>query len=139
MENREKIIRLWFTMWLQKEDLGISDIFAEDALYIESWGPEYRGAEKIKHWFTEWNGRGTVQCWEIKQFFHRADETIVAWYFKNRMDDGRVEAFDGLTLITWRQDDKILRLQEFGCNENRYDPYENGPEPQFRSGQALWF
>lgn len=27
MDNRERIIRLWFDMWLTKKDLGISDIF----------------------------------------------------------------------------------------------------------------
>ena len=40
MEQREKIIKLWFDMWLQKKDLGIEDIFSVDALYIESWGPQ---------------------------------------------------------------------------------------------------
>lgn len=38
MDNRERIIRLWFDMWLTKKDLGISDIFSNNAIYIESWG-----------------------------------------------------------------------------------------------------
>ncbi len=139
MEKRETIIRLWFTMWLKKEDLGISDIFAADARYIESWGPAYRGAEKICHWFTEWNSRGTVLQWDIGEFFHSGDKTLVTWYFRNAMDDGRVEAFDGVSLVEWTGDDKIRLLQEFGCNENRYDPYAHGPVPQFRDEQALWF
>ena len=37
MNEREKIIRLWFDMWLKQEDLGIDDIFTEDVIYIESW------------------------------------------------------------------------------------------------------
>lgn len=37
--RREEIIRLWFDMWLQRRDLGIDDIFAEDVFYLESWGP----------------------------------------------------------------------------------------------------
>lgn len=55
MEKREKIINLWFHMWLQGKDMGILDIFSSDVLYIESWGPQYRGVEKVKHWFDEWN------------------------------------------------------------------------------------
>ena len=47
MDNRERIIRLWFDMWLTKKDLGISDIFSNNAIYIESWGPEYHGIKKI--------------------------------------------------------------------------------------------
>ena len=66
MDKREKIIRLWFDMWLQKKDLGIEDIFSADALYIESWGPQYHGSAKVKHWFEEWNTRGTVLQWDIK-------------------------------------------------------------------------
>ena len=42
MDEREKMIRLWFSMWLEKKDLGIDDIFAENVIYTESWGPCYR-------------------------------------------------------------------------------------------------
>ena len=139
MEQRENAVRLWFDMWLQKKDLGIPDLFAPDAVYIESWGPEYRGAEKIRHWFCEWNRRGTVLRWEIRQFFHKGDQTVVQWYFQNRMDGGRVESFDGMSLIRWDAGNRIAFLQEFGCNENRYDPYRDGPEPRFREGPAAWF
>ena len=117
MEKREEVIKLWFDMWLQKADLGILDIFADNALYIESWGPEYKGSEKIKHWFDEWNTRGTVFQWDIKQYFHKGNQTVVEWYFKNAMNDGRVEVFDGISLIEWTPDDKICFFKEFGGNE----------------------
>lgn len=139
MEQREAAIRLWFEMWLKKTDLGIRDLFAPDAVYIESWGPEYHGTEKIKHWFDEWNTRGTVLQWDIRQFFHQEVQTVVEWYFKNRMDDGRVESFDGMSLVKWNGEGRIAYLQEFGCNESRYDPYRDGPEPKFREGPAAWF
>ena len=115
------------------------DLFAPDAVYIESWGPEYRGAEKIRHWFEEWNTRGTVLQWDILEFFHKGDQTVVRWIFRNRMNDGRREEFEGMSLVRWTRDGRIAFLQEFGCNENRYDPYRDGPEPQFREGAALWF
>ena len=95
---------------LTKKDLGISDIFSNNAIYIESWGPEYHGIKKIILWFEEWNTRGTVLQWDIKQFFHKDNQTIVEWYFKNKMDDGNVEAFDGISLIEWTPDDKIALL-----------------------------
>ena len=126
MNEREKIIRLWFDMWLQKKDLGISEMFSDNAVYIESWGPEYHGSANIKLWFDEWNTRGTVLQWDIKQFFHKEDQTIVEWYFKNQMKNGKIEAFDGVSLIKWMSNDKILFLKEFGCNINNYDPYQHG-------------
>ena len=139
MDEREKAVRLWFDMWLQKKDLGISELFSADAVYIESWGPQYDGAEKIQHWFEEWNTRGTVLQWEIKQFFHKGNQTVVEWYFKNAMNNGGVEAFDGVSLIRWTDGNRICFLQEFGCNEHRYDPYRNGSVPRFEGGQAMWF
>ena len=139
MDEREKAVRLWFDMWLQKKDMGILKLFSAGAVYIESWGPEYHGAEKIRHWFEEWNTRAAVLQWDIKQFFHKGDQTIVEWYFKSAMNGGEAEGFDGMSLIRWTSDNRICFLQEFGCNEHRYDPYENGPEPCFEEGQALWF
>ena len=138
-EERESSVRLWFAMWLEKRDLGIDALFAPDAVYVESWGPEYRGREKIRHWFTEWNTRGTVVRWEIRQFFYRDSQTVAEWSFCDRMNDGRMEMFDGLTLIRWTEEGKICFLQEFGCNPHRYDPYQDGPAPQFREEPALWF
>ncbi len=139
MNEREKIIRLWFDMWLKQKDLGIDNIFMEDAIYIESWGPEYENRATIKHWFSEWNSRGKVLIWEIKQFFHKDSQTVVEWYFKNAMDDGRIEEFDGISLIEWTAENRIKTLKEFGCNRNNYNPYQNGNVPQFRDEQANWF
>lgn len=55
------------------------------------------------------------------------------------MNDGKIEAFDGMSLIKWTADDKICFLQEFGCNEHHYDPYRDGPTPHFEDGQTMWF
>ena len=69
--EREDRLRRWFAMWLNQTDAGMESLFAPDALYIESWGPEYHGLPAIRHWFSEWNRRGRVVTWEIRQFFHK--------------------------------------------------------------------
>lgn len=137
--TREEKIRLWFSMWLRQQDLGIRELFAPDAVYTESWGPQYHGCEAILHWFQEWNTRGTVLEWKIRQFFHKDSQTMVEWYFRNQMQDGRVEAFDGVTLVVWNAAGQIQSLKEFGCNCDTYDPYQNGPMPHFRDETARWF
>lgn len=139
MEERERIIQLWFDMWLEQKDLGIEEIFAEDVIYTESWGPQYKGRAAVKHWFWEWNTRGKVLVWEIKQYFHRGEQTIVEWYFQNQMDNGTVEAFDGVSLVQWGEGNQIRLLKEFGCNIHNYNPYQNGSTPQFREEKANWF
>ena len=138
-KQRESKIRQWFSMWLDKQDTGIEELFAPDAVYIESWGPEYRGSGKIKLWFDEWNSRGTVERWDIRQYFHKGDQTVVEWVFRCTMTDGTIQSFDGLSLIRWNEAGQICFLQEFGCNENCYDPYAQGNTPVFREEQALWF
>ena len=138
-KQRESKIRQWFSMWLDKQDTGIEELFAPDAVYIESWGPEYHGSGKIKLWFDEWNSRGTVEGWNIRQYFHKGDQTVVEWVFRCAMTDGTVQSFDGLSLIRWNEAGQICFLQEFGCNENRYDPFAQGETPVFREEQALWF
>lgn len=139
MMSREQTVRLWFDMWIQKQDLGIAEIFSDDATYIESWGPQYCGVEKIQLWFSEWNQRGTVEHWKIEQFFHKDDQSVVEWHFRSRMIDGTVDSFDGVSLIRWNSSNQICFLQEFGCNQNRYDPYQDGPLPRFRGKSAGWF
>ena len=138
-KQRENKIRQWFSMWLDKQDTGIETLFAPDAVYIESWGPEYHGSGKIKLWFTEWNTRGTVQRWDIRQYFHKEEQTVVEWSFRCALTDGVIQSFDGLSRIRWNKAGQICFLQEFGCNENRYDPYAQGEVPVFREEQALWF
>ena len=139
MNEREQTVRLWFDMWLQAEDRGITSIFAPDCIYTESWGPEYHSAAQVKHWFEEWNTRGRVLVWDILRCFHAENHTAVEWRFKNQMLDGRVEEFDGFSLIRWTADGKIASLKEFGCNIHTYDPYANGPAPRFRQEGARWF
>lgn len=98
---------------------------------MEPEGPQQMLKETYHQgWFDEWNTRGTVLQWDIKQYFHKGDQT---------MDDGKIEAFDGMSLIKWTVNNKICYLQEFGCNEHRYDPYRDGPTPHFADEQAMWF
>lgn len=137
--HREQAVGRWLEMWLTRCCDGLEELFAPDAVYIESWGPEYHGTAAIRHWFEEWNTRGAVQEWTARRFFHCGCETVVFWHFKDRMNDGRTEGFEGASLILWAEDGRIRRWQEFGCNENRYDPYANGPSPCFRNEQARWF
>lgn len=56
-----------------------------------------------------WSGipGGRVLTWDIKQFFHKENQTVVEWYFKNAMNDGRVEEFDGLSLVGGTAPDRL--------------------------------
>ena len=135
--RREAVLRRWFDMWLRGDGTGIGEIFAEDCEYVESWGPRYVGRKAVEHWFREWNTRGKVLTWDAGQFFHRPDETAVTWFFHNRMDDGREERFEGVTVARWDEAGKISFLQEYGCRLPHYDPYANGDTAELRN-EDMW-
>lgn len=63
----------------------------------------------------------------------------MTWRFHCRMDDGTEQAFEGVSYVLWSSEGRIQRLQEFGCNEKRYDPYEQGSAPVFQEQTILWF
>lgn len=136
MDVREQKIQSWFSMWLKRDPKGMDDLFSKDSVYVESWGPRYEGLAKIKLWFTEWNQRGKVTQWDIHHYFHREKETVVTWTFSCVMLDGSREHFDGVSLIRWSSDRKIVFLQEFGCAADQYDPYRDGPTPVFKKNEG---
>ena len=121
--------------WLQvircmkKAGMSIKDI----RQYIEL---SMQGDDTIDTRLEMFRHQREVLTQQIQQLQH---QTIVEWYFKNKMDTGNVEAFDGMSLIEWTPDGKIALLKEFGCNENRYDPYKDGNIPHFRDENAKWF
>jgi len=131
MEKREQIIKHWFDMWNKRKDLGIKDIFTDYAEYIESWGPTYIGNDKIAHWFNEWNTRGKVLEWEIEQFIHTDNQTIVIWSFVCQMNGEDLDTFDGISVVSWSAGNKICSLKEYACSKDNYDPYENSQTPQY--------
>lgn len=119
---RETTIQKYFDTWLQKDAQPLEELFDPAVLYRESWGPEYHGIGQLKAWFHDWNQRGRVLRWDIKQFLHDGDRTTVEWLFQAQYD-GREETFDGVSLIEWTADNRIGSLKEFGSKLPHMFPY----------------
>ena len=122
MIEREKIIKTYFESWLNKNAQILKETFDSKAIYSECYGPEYRGVEVIERWFEDWNKRGTVMVWDIKQFIHQENMTVVEWYFKCKYD-GDVGEFDGVSLIEFNDCNHIVSLKEFQSKFPHYYPY----------------
>ncbi len=60
MQKREACIQHWFDMWLQQKDFGISELFAEEIVYIKSLGFRFDDLLSLQHKFFEWNPHGKV-------------------------------------------------------------------------------
>lgn len=72
MNEREKIIRLWFDMWIKKADLGIDNIFTDDVVYTESWSPKYENRKTVKHSLTNGIHAEVFLSGRLSNFFIKA-------------------------------------------------------------------
>ncbi len=122
MIEREKIIKNYFESWLNNNSLILKDIFDSKTIYSECYGPEYRGIDIVKRWFEDWHRRGKVIVWDIKQFIHEANVTVVEWYFKCEYD-GKIGEFDGVSLIEFNNIHKIVSIKEFQSKTPHSYPY----------------
>lgn len=122
MFEREVIIRNYFDGWINKDKSILEKTFANNVIYSESHGPEYHGLKQINQWFTRWNEQGKVIKWDIKQFIHGAYSTAVEWYFQCE-HDGKIEGFDGVSIVEFTTDYKIKSLKEFQSKAEHTYPY----------------
>lgn len=124
METKEKIISGYFKAWLENNATTLKDVFDTNAYYSESWGPEYNGLDEITKWFSDWNITGKVADWTIKQYIHDGDKVAAEWHFRAEYNNGKVpDDFDGVSLIVFNQDNKIVILKEFASKLPRYRVY----------------
>jgi len=120
----EQILRSYFNAWLTKNASELREIFSEDIIYSECYGPEYHGIGQILQWFRDWNVKGTVLEWSIKRFFSQDKTLIAEWYFKCDYE-GNVDGFDGVTIADFDNDLRIKKLLEFQSKAEHEYPYES--------------
>lgn len=54
----EEVIRKYFQCWLDKDIDAVKEIFSDDIIYSECYGPVYKGIGQIIRWFEDWNQKG---------------------------------------------------------------------------------
>lgn len=118
---RENIIKQWFYSWYDPTWNEFEEIFEDNVYYSESWGPEYSGIEEIRKWFTHWHTHSKLERWQINNFMHIDDKSIVEWTFSCSDKNGKT-IFDGVSIIQWSQNDKIQSLKEYASSLPKYNP-----------------
>ncbi len=119
---KQDIIKNYFQMWIDKNRTGFDEVFSENVYYSESFGPEYEGLSQVKQWFDEWIVKGTVLEWTITRYIEKDNLSILEWYFACEYDDS-VDALNGVSIIEWNQDNKIISVKEFQSKAMHYRPY----------------
>lgn len=118
-----EIIEQYFACWIDKDESGLADIFSEDIVYSECYGPEYAGREQLIRWFREWNSKGTVLEWTIRQCIEQNNVIAVEWFFSCEYE-GNIDGFDGVTIAVFDGNAQICNLKEFQSKAEHYNPYD---------------
>ena len=82
----------------------------------------YRRIGQVRRWFTEWNRSGTVLTWDIKRLLHCGSAVVAEWYFRCCYD-GKEGEFDGVSVIEFDNNGKIIKLCEYKSESNHYHPF----------------
>lgn len=122
MLQNEAIIERYFFMWLNKDGSMLKDIFDDNIIYSECYGPEYNGINQIVKWFNDWNEHNTVLKWDITQCIHHGNTTVAEWYFQCNCK-GNVTGFNGVSIVTFGLNGKITEIKEFQSKAEHYFPY----------------
>ncbi|MBE6759531.1 MAG: nuclear transport factor 2 family protein [Ruminococcaceae bacterium] len=122
LSARERTIRSYFSMWIERDCSGIENLFSDNVVYIESDGKEYHGAEQLVRWFGDWFDHGKVERWDVSAFSHFQDKCFAEWNFVCVYDGSRSE-FDGVTVAEFDADGRISTLREFAAAHERTLPY----------------
>lgn len=68
-------------VWLDKDVDAVKEIFSDDIIYGECYGPVYKGIGQIIRWFEDWNRKGTVLQWDIKRVIASGNRAVVECFF----------------------------------------------------------
>jgi hypothetical protein len=123
-KNRmEDVIRKYFQCWLDKDINDVKEIFSDDIIYSECYGPVYKGIGQIIRWFDDWNRKGTVLQWDIKRVIASGNTAVVEWYFECDYE-GNVDGFDGVTIAEFDADNYALPSTETPSNHKSSYPHQ---------------
>jgi ketosteroid isomerase-like protein len=106
--------------WRRHDIPGVLATLADDCTVIESYGPVYRGVERVEQWMNAWFGAGgTVDGWEITFAAAAADTLVAEWHFDCTWK-GQPGAFDGST-VARLEGGRIAYLREYATTAPLYD------------------
>ncbi|MCR1914205.1 nuclear transport factor 2 family protein [Lactobacillus johnsonii] len=90
----------------------------------ECYGPIYRNKAEIIAWYKDWNKNGQVLEWPIKNIWIANEIAFVEWYFKCNYKN-RISEFDGVSIIKFDKENRIISVKEFQSNSTHVYPYKN--------------
>jgi len=121
-QERENRIRSYMLGWLNADESLLLSSLAPHIRITESHGPVYEGIGEVQQWFRDWCRQGNVLRWDALHFLHQGEETVVKWFFRCRYE-GRTTDMDGVSLVTFDAQGRILSMEEYQSKAEHHRPY----------------
>lgn len=123
IEKQQAQVKAYFNVWLSKNLKDLNDIFSKDVYYAECFGPEYRGLYQVELWIKTLFNQQSVISWDIHEMIASNDQKqmTVTWTFKAYENDKEL-LFDGLSLIKFDHEDRIIVLKEYEALHDKEIP-----------------
>lgn len=113
-------LRAYIDGWRHHDIPAVLDTLTDDCVVIESYGPVYRGRQRVEEWMNAWFAAGgTVDGWEITSEASDGSVLVTEWHFECTWE-GKPGAFDGST-VARLEDGKISYLREYATTAPLYD------------------
>lgn len=125
LQQREGCIQQYMQGWLTQNEEMLLATLSPKIHIIESYGPEYQGLAEVQRWFRIWHTRGQVLRWDALHFLHQDEEAVVKWHFVCCYD-GNTSGFDGLSLVRFAADGRILSIEEYQSKADHHRPFMKG-------------
>jgi ketosteroid isomerase-like protein len=106
--------------WIANDVDRITEAVTEDCVVIESYGPVYRGRDRVREWAQKWFAAGgVVHRWDVVDQFSADHREVAEWIFECTFAGDR-STFEGATIATVR-DGLISELREYQTTASLYD------------------
>lgn len=73
-------------------------------------------------WFKEWQEKGKVVAWLIKNIYEVDKILVVEWNFECIWEEKKSN-FDGVSIVEFDENNRIVNLREFESKATHYYPY----------------
>jgi hypothetical protein len=114
------LIEQYVEGWKRAQIDTVLDTLAEDCVVTESYGPIYRGREKVRLWLEKWLGEGNrVLQWDIHSLVIEQDSAAFEWAFKC-LWHGSESYFEGASVVQFKHN-KIWSLREYATTAQPYE------------------
>ena len=113
-------LRRYIDGWRRHDVAAVLDTLTSDCVVIESYGPVYRGRDRVGQWMHALFGAGgRVEGWEVAAYDAAGDLLTAEWRFTCTWRGG-IGSFEGAS-IARLHDGRIVYLREYATTAPLYD------------------